>query len=649
MYEFQISKDIAKRRIHMKNRIPMEPQDVLLDSLAKKRDGEMGIPDLSPEIPLSRAFLRILLASIILFLLYAAGHAFHFQILQEESFAAQSLANRFRADQGQAERGVLYDKNGEQLVFNRQSFHLTAYPQFFSSQEEERSIHLKIVSELAGVSLQDLEQLLHDSQEEKIYVLRDLDNRALVALQPRIEELPGFDLEISFKRAYVDPLYFSHVVGYTGRISREEFEEHSQWYTPHDSIGKAGIEKHYEHVLRMFPGRVLQERDARGRIIGQTVETDSEPGDSLGLWIDAELQRVSYDFLQSGLRTIGASKGVVVAMDPRTGGVLAMVSIPSYDNMQFQYGTQEEIATLFSDTQSPLLNRAIAGIYPTGSAIKPLIALAALEENTIKEDTQIFADGKIEIPHRYNPEITYTFRDLRSYGWTDVKRAIAQSVNVYFYAIGGGYEDQEGLGPARIKHYLELFGFGERTTVDLPGEGRGLVPSPEWKLEAKNEAWWDGDTYLFSIGQGNFLATPMQLASSFVPIANGGTLYQPQIARQIISSQDGMVQDIVPVVLNEGFFDQNHATIIREGMRDAVAYGSSVHLQELPVSSAAKTGTAQTGRLNIFHNWVVAMAPYEDPEIVLVILIEEVEGLQQAVLPIARNILEWYFTDRLHY
>lgn len=645
MYRFRFLRGAGNMRVDIRRREPLEPQDVFLDSLAKKKEGEMGAPEVSSEVPLPRIFLYAFLAFALSFLAYAVLQAFQFQILQEEQFLAQASANKSRLQHGQSERGVIYDRNGEQLVFNRQSFRFAVHPEFLPEEETALEQLLQEVERLTGVAPVEVQKIIEESEEGKAFVLNDVDHETLVALQPRLEDLHGFDLEVSFKRSYVDPPYFSHLLGYTGKISREEFKEDPEWYTVHDWVGNAGAEKHYEDLLRNFPGRIFEERDVNGNVVRREVVEKPEPGKSLVLWLDAQLQRVAHESLSSGLEELGSEKGAVIALDPNTGGVLSMVSIPSYDNTRFQYGTQEEIASLFSDPLSPVLNRAIAGLYPTGSSVKPVIALAALEEGLISPSTQIYAGGKIEIPHRYDPDIVYTFRDLRSYGWTDMRKAIAQSVNVFFYAIGGGYEDQEGLGVRRIGKYLELFGFGERTGVDLPGEAQGLVPSPEWKMETKEEPWWDGDTYLLSIGQGNFLSTPLQLASAFVPIANGGTRYTPRVVREAIDSSGNRVEEFPPKVRSEGFFDPEHATIVREGMRDAVRYGSAVHLQQLPVSAAAKTGTAQTGTRDVFHNWVVVLAPYEDPEIVLVVLVEEVEGLRQAVLPIAGNILEWYFTE----
>ena len=368
------------------------------------------------------------------------------------------------------------------------------------------------------------------------------------------------------------------------------------------------------------------------------------------LWLDSELQKKIEEILHKILENVGAEKAVGVALDPKTGGILALVSIPSYDNNLFSKGAdQEALSNLLTDLQEPLFNLVISGLYPTGSVIKPLIASAALEEEIISPSKKIDWKGGIAIPHNYEPEITTIKQDWRIHYATDMRKAIAESCNVYFYTIGGGYENQEGLGPSRIKEYLELFGWGNKTGIDLPGEVEGLIPSVEWKKEVKKEGWWDGDTYNLSIGQGDISVTPLQVVAAFVAIANGGTLYKPKGVKQIIDSEKNIIEEISPEILRENFIDPENLQIVREGMRRAVTgegspYASAVSLNSLPIKASAKTGTAQTSRPDYFHNWITVFAPYDDPQIVLTIMIENVEGIRAATLPAAKEILNWYFT-----
>jgi penicillin-binding protein 2 len=377
--------------------------------------------------------------------------------------------------------------------------------------------------------------------------------------------------------------------------------------------------------------------------------------------LDSDLQKKIREVLEKQRQKYGAKGAAALALDPKTGGVLALVSLPDFDNNLFQKGADpEKLQELLEDPfkLKPLFNRAISGEgYLPGSTIKPLIASAALEEKIILPEELIYARGLIEVPSQYNPEKVYIFRDWKVHGWTDLKKAIAQSVNVYFYIIGGGYKGKEGLGPIKIKKYLELFGWGEKTGIDLPNEGKGFIPSPEWKktyFERKeDQIWYDGNTYYLSIGQEYVRATPLQVTLSISVIANGGKLFQPQVVKSIVDTlpeSPKLIEEIQPKIIRENFIDSKNLQVIREGMRQTVTQGTaSSWLNSLPVTSAAKTGSAQTGKFDkygneLFHNWVTVFAPYEDPEIVLTIFLEEVPGAMAASLPVAKEILEWYFS-----
>ncbi|HHE76842.1 MAG TPA: hypothetical protein ENL27_02585 [Candidatus Parcubacteria bacterium] len=329
-----------------------------------------------------------------------------------------------------------------------------------------------------------------------------------------------------------------------------------------------------------------------------------------------------------------------------------MAVAPGFDNNLFNgdQKNQKELADLLKDKKHPLLNRAISGLYPTGSTIKPIIAAAALQEKLISPNKKIYCKGKIIIPNKYHPDKPIIKRDWAAHGWTDIKKAIAESCDVYFYTIGGGYKDQTGLGPTKIKKYLDLFNWGSETGIDLPGELNGLIPSPEWKKRVKKTPWWDGDTYNLAIGQGDILITPIQVAVAFAAIANGGTLYQPKIVKEIIDSEKKVFKKIEPAVIRKNFIDPQNLKIVREGMREAVTgenspLASSTLLKSLPVAVAAKTGTAETSRIGYYNNWIGVFAPYENPQIVLIVMIEDVHGLKPATLSVAREVLDWYFRE----
>jgi len=489
----------------------------------------------------------------------------------------------------------------------------------------------KVLKEVSGIiqTTEDLKKKIEESKEPVVLVSENLDHQTLIILETKISELPGFQIKNNTVRDYLSGPSFSHLIGYKRKTGE-----------------RTGLEKSYDEILREKPGEILTERDAKGNLISKEIIKLPESGKSLVLWFDSELQKKIEEELKKKLKEIGAEAAAAVALDPKTGGVLALVSLPGFDNNLFSKRmSEEEWEQIDKDPLKPLFNRAISGGYPTGSAIKPLIASAALEEEIISPQKKINCQGQIEIEHKYDPEITYIYRDWKTHGWTDMRKAIGESCNIYFYTIGGGYEDQEGLGPTKIKRYLELFGWGSKTGIDLPQEAEGFLPDPSWKKEELGEIWYDGDTYHLSIGQGYLRVTPLQMAASFVPIANGGKLLQPQVVKEIRE-----VEEIEPEIIREGFIKPEHLEIVRQGMRQAVTSGTATGwLDQLRVPTAAKTGSAQTGKKDpkdkkdYLDNWITVFAPYEDPQIVLTIMINDVKEGQVVTPPVAKAILEWYF------
>jgi len=565
-------------------------------------------------------------------------------VVEGKNLSALSEKNKFIIHQIQAERGVIYDKNLNQLVFNWPSFDLVCQnTDWENKKEEEKDKILKEISEITKKNFEELKQKIEEGED---LIVENLDHQTLIILETKIGELPGFRIEQNPIRYYPDGRTISHLIGYTGKIKSEELKAAPEFYTISDYIGRDGLEKSYEEILRKNPGKLKIERDAQGHIISKETIQLPESGKSLVLWLDSELQKKIQEELEKEIKIVGAKGGVAVALDPKTGGVLALVSYPSIDNNLFSKRiSQEEWKEIEEDPLKPLFNRAIAGTYLTGSTIKPLIASAALEEKIISPEKKINAQGKILVQDQWNPEKIWEYKDWAVHGWTDIRKAIAQSVNVYFYTIGGGYGDQKGLGPTKIKEYLEKFGWNQKTGIDLPGEAEGFIPDKEWKKKTfpNDPGWWDGDTYNLSIGQGFLQITPLEVAASFVSIANGGKLLQPQVVKEIIDSKKNPIEEIKPKVIRENFIKPENLQIVREGMRQAVTSGSAIGwLDQLPVKAAAKTGTAELGR-DFYHNWVTVFAPYEDPQIVLTIVIENVKGVQTAALPVAKAVLEWYF------
>ena len=606
----------------------IEPQEIFLDQLAKKKEEEFGFSERKIEVPLSKKITLGFFGIIVLLMIVLLVKTFDFQVVEGKNYALLANDNKFISRSILADRGVIYDINGQQLVFNKPSFNLII------NKEELTEESLTEVAAIISVDLGVLKERI----KNQTIILNNLDHETLIILKTRIDHLSGFSITRKTARYYEDSAEFAHIIGYIDR---------------QDSVGRDGIEKIYEEVLRKNPGEMKIERDVYGNILSKELVSYPEIGNSLVLWTDSGLQKKIYEVLNKTLDRIGSQKAVAIAMNPKTGGIISLVSLPSYDSNLFSSNSDpEELNSLLNNSLNPLFNRAISGLYPTGSIIKPLMALAALREDIISPNKIIHCNGEIVIPHKYDPEIVYIYKDWAVHGPSDMRKAIAESCNVYFYTIGGGYEDQDGLGPTKIKENLELFNWASQTGIDLPGESKGSIPSPAWKKKIKGEDWWDGDTYNLSIGQGDILITPLQVITSFVPIANGGTLLAPRIVKSVVDAKGNVVEEIGIEVIKSNFIDPDDLAVIREGMRKGVTgvgapHASSVILNSLPVKVAAKTGTAETSYFEKYHNWVTVFAPYDDPEIVLTIMMENVPGIQSATLPAAKEILEYYFRTEL--
>lgn len=650
MFEFHLSRELKKRKVRLKFKEDIEPQETFLDSLAQKKEEELEISQRKSETPLSKNILQGFLIFIFVLISFLFVRTLQFQVIEGKDLSLLAEGNKFKIYQVRAERGVIYDTEGNQLVWNKPSFDLVLDKKSLPEQIDEKEKVLKEVSVLINKDLSDVKGEIEENDASEILVSENLDYMTLISLEARIGDLPGFQIRNNTVRDYKDGENFAHLIGYTGKINAEELKANPDFYSIFDWVGRLGLEKSYEEVLRKNPGKLRAEKDALGNLISQEIISLPESGKSLVLWLDSELQTKMKEELEKQAKIVGSESAVALAMEPKTGGILAMVSLPSFDNNLFQKGAdQKALNSLLNDPKKSLLNRVVSGLYPTGSTIKPLIASAALEEKIISPDKKINDEqGFIVIPNPWDPSSPTIKRDWAIHGWTDMRKAIAESCNVYFYTVGGGYKDQDGLGPTRIKKYLQLFGWGQKSGIDLAGEVSGFIPDKEWKKETLEEPWVDGDTYNISIGQGFLKTTPLEVVTAFSAIANGGRLLQPQVVQKIIDSDKKPVEEFRPKIIRENFIDPANLQIVREGMRWAVTgqnspQASSIVLNSLPVSAAAKTGTAELGG-DRYHNWVTVFAPYDDPQIVLTVMLENVKGVQAAALPVARAVLEWYFS-----
>lgn len=603
-------------------------EDVIADLEAQKTEGH----DRLEGVVGLRTVRAVFLAGagmLTLFWLFA----FRYEVLEGSRYRALALRHAIQTLPVPAPRGIITDRDGQPVVANIPSLTLEVAPDELP-RGQALDETLQRLSELFALDRAELRRRTLKAQNSETFdpvvVWPGLAHEAAVVFEARANEFPGFKVGQELSRAYPDRALLSHIVGYVGRVDAEDRRERPD-YPLTDLIGKAGIEKTYDALLRGEPGLRRKRKEEPA-----AVTREPRPGKNIELTISRDLQAKLTEFLAAVSASLGKRKGAAVAMDPDTGEVLALVNLPSFDNNLFVpgTGTAEEIDDVLNDPDEPIFNRALSGQYPSGSTIKPFIAIGALAERILSPSRQIFVTGSISVPHPSDPNIVYTFNDWKPHGWVNMVRAIAVSSNVYFYTVGGGFGDIQGLGIERIAKHLARFGLGQETNVELP-EAAGLVPTPAWKSQVRNSPWYIGDTYNVSIGQGDLRLTPLQLTRATAALANGGRLVQPTLVRGETlgtASPRGINLNIPASDLD----------VVRRGLREAVTSGSSVVLSDLPVAVAGKTGTAQIGNGQT-HAWFTGFAPFEQPRIVLTVLIEEGGEGSQAAVPVAKQFLEWYF------
>ncbi len=623
-----------KNRYFIKNsdRDSIEIEDIMLDL---SREDMEKIED-----SFDAGSIKIIWKIYVVALLVLLVQAVNLQIIRGSEYTEISKRNYTRILAVKAPRGIVYDRDMTQIVFNVPTFDLVVIPVDFLNESDKIEQNLESLSVSANVGKEELRNKIKKNKDtyQPISILENIKKEEALILEEKVKNIPGISLENNAIRNYVDGKYYSHIIGYSGKINENELDQ-NPGYLLNDTIGKNGLELYYEKELRGIYGQQQIEVDSFGREVKLINEGEPVSGENLILNIDADLQMEAYDVLEKYIKKAKVDAGAVVAIDPRNGAVLSLVSYPSYDANLFARGiTNEEYGKLRDDKTLPLLNRTVSGGYPPGSTFKPLMGAAALEEDIISPTRIIDDRGVIYVGS--TPFVGWTVL-----GSVDMTRAISMSSNIYFYEVGGGYGDIKGLGIERIKKYANLFGLGNVLGIDMPGEKPGLIPDENWKKSMKNEKWYIGDTYHASIGQGDVLATPLQVASYISVIASGGKLFQPQIVDRIIKSDGSSVEDIDPKLIREKFVSFENIKWIQKGMRENVVSGSGKSLADLPVQAAGKTGTAQYYGNEKTHAWYTAYAPYEDPQIVLAIIVEGGGEGHTTAVPVAKEILKWYFEN----
>lgn len=585
----------------------IDPDEILADSVALSKSSYLHEDKL--ELSIGKLPALFFLLSMGIGMIYLGGRGFYLQIIRGDFFLSQAEQNRFLVRRITAPRGIIYDRYGSALVKNIPTFDVI-------------------------------------SAKDKTILEKALSPEEILPRLPQINSSSELEVRESLRRVYTNPYALSHVLGFTGIVSKDDLEQNPS-LRHGDIIGKRGLELFYNKFLTGKNGAKIIETDSSGKETRFKLIKPPQEGSSLKLNLDSALQKAVYDIIKN--YTQGKKAAAAVLLDPQNGAVRALVSFPGFDINRFGYSLSgEEFNAILQNPLKPLFNRAISGEYPSGSTIKPLIAAAALEEQLIDPSQKIYDEGFISIPNPYQPGKQSIFLDWKKHGWINFYDAIAHSANVYFYMIGGGYQNQKGLGIQRIQHYAQSFLLGSKLGIDLAGEKPGLIPGPEWKEknEPSDPIWRVGDTYNVSIGQGGVKVTPLQIASLVAAIANGGNIYKPRLVAEIINPQGKVIKSFPPQIIGRGDVSEKVLREVIRGMRLTVTAGTAKYLASLPVSVAAKTGTAQTGNNMPPHAWLAAFAPVENPEIAIAVLVEHGgEGTTTAV-PIAYEILKWYFTHR---
>jgi len=589
---------------------------------------------------------------------------FSLQVLAGNNNLALANGNRIRERVARAPRGIIYDRNLVVLARNQASYDVTVVPQLLPEDTAARMAEYARIGAMIGLSTADVQtksEVTCKSREPGCMtspvsqlVMSGVPRDMALLVEQSASALPGFALDVNPIREYSDDNLLSAFLGYTGRVNSDEAAADTT-YGPTDLIGKLGLEKQYEGQLRGVNGGERTEVDAMGRPIRVLASRDPVPGNNIVLSVDLGLEQKFADAISKQMVLSGAKRAAGVAINPKTGEVLAAVSLPTYDNNKFSRGiSQADYQSLVNDPGQPLFNKVISGAYPTGSIIKPLGASAALQEGIITKDTTITDTGQLDVVNPYDKSIHYIYKgwEHSGLGVMNLFSAIARSSDIYFYTIAGGFTNfTHYLGVDKLAAYYQKFGLGSRTGVDIPGETSGRVPTPDWKKKFSGLPWYTGDTYNIAVGQGDILASPLQMAMALGSIANGGKLLVPHFVSQIEDSNGKTVQTIKPEVARQDFISGANLSLVRQAMRDTVASPQGTACcfmdRDVPVPVAGKTGSAETDPNNnvLPHSWFEAYAPANDPQIVTVVLLEKAgEGAQYAV-PATRETLAWYFSQ----
>jgi len=574
------------------------------------------------------------------------------QVIHGAEYQQQSAINAIREVPIPAARGLIYDRNGKPLVQNSARFSVTITPGDLPDRGEEavyRQISSVINMPVDQIAAKVTDGIKNQGEFNPVTIKTDIDRDTALVLMELEPHEPGLKVQVDPARTYLTGDLLSHVMGYVGPISADEYAQLSdKGYGYQDYVGKSGVEATYEDVLRGQNGSKLVEVDAAGRELRTISQRPPVDGKNVVLSIDLDLQQQVTDILkQYSTNSLNAAAAV---MDIRTGEILAMVSLPSYDNNIFSGSiSQDQLNTLLNDPGKPLVDHAIAEQYPPGSTFKTIVGSAALQEGIATPSTTITSHGYITITNEFDPNVVYVYPDWAPLGTLDFYSGVAMSSDVYFYYLAGGEPDEgfKGLGEEKVAQYARAFGLGSATGIDIPGEATGLVPDAQWKQDNIGEPWVLGDTYNFGIGQGYVAATPLQMLDEVAAIGNGGTLLVPHVVKQYQDSMGNPLNAIQTKVRATLPVSEANLDIMRTAMRQSVTSGVARNAASSAVEVAGKTGTAEFGDQHAdgtydTHGWFIGFAPYNDPQIAVMVFVQKGSGGNDAS-PAAAKIFDYYF------
>ncbi len=588
---------------------------------------------------------RVVLAALVIVAVWALliARLFYLQVVEGDRFRVSAQRNSVRTQRVIAPRGIILDRTGEILTDSRPSFEVLVVPN--DTDDLERTLFR--VADLAALDRQEvLERIGSPRGRARFQALpigRDLDRGALARIETRLWALPGVLTQVSPVREYRFGDSAAHLLGWLGEISSRELDSREyQGYRSGDAVGKGGVERLLDRDLRGRDGGENVVVDAHGRELERLDAVEPQAGRNVVLTLDHRLQEIA----ERAFDTLGRD-GALVALDPRNGEVLALLSRPAFDPNTFASGMgRDEWSRLLGDPGKPLHNRALQGQYPPGSTYKIVTALAGLEKGVIHEEFEVTCGGSWRLGRR-----RYRCWRRGGHGVVNLRRALVESCDVFFYRVG------HELGVDTLAYYARELGFGSPTGIDVGSEAAGLVPTSQWKERRFGEPWIAGETVSVAIGQGFNLWTPIQLAAAYAAVANGGTRFHPFVVKRVTEAHGTVVSEIEPRVAGSVAISAASLERVRAALRGVVhePHGTGWVMRGLPggVEAAAKTGTAQVVRLaetptrnedeiplaHRDHAWFVTYAPADDPRIVVSVLVEHGGHGGSTAAPIARKIV----------